>query len=99
MALGVHHQPNNEAAVDIQRAIFNQPTVHCGVKPCVVDDVVHMAVNIVVFPSRLDGTEDPEVGSSHGLWSFFTHLNIMQSSAHKPATCQSAAIRSAIANV
>ena len=47
----LNHQAYGLAAVNIQRAVFNQVCVHHRVKPLVINHVVHMPVSVVVHPA------------------------------------------------
>ncbi|MCY1541891.1 hypothetical protein D9M68_776050 [compost metagenome] len=67
VALGFHHETNDLATMDVQRAPLDQPSVHSGVEPAVVDDVVDVAVDVVVAPARADGAEDAVVVPGLGL--------------------------------
>ena len=57
IALGLYHQANCLPIMNIQRALLYQIRIDCGIKPAVVDDVVHMTVNIVVRPAGADFTK------------------------------------------
>src|SRR5688500_17455606 len=54
---GFHRQANRIASFDIQQARLNQPAVHCGVEPLIIDGVVDMAVDVVVGPARREAQE------------------------------------------
>ena len=69
VALRLHHQADGAALVDVQRALVDQVAVHRRVEPAVIDDVVHMAVHIVVGPAGGDGLECAVVRPRRGLGS------------------------------
>lgn len=48
IALGLDHQPYRLALMDIQHPLFHQIGIHSRIKPAVINDIVHMAVDIVV---------------------------------------------------
>ena len=57
IAVGFYHQANCLAGVDVQGTVLYQVCIHCRVKPAVINDVVDMAIGIVVHPSGGDGPE------------------------------------------
>lgn len=48
IALGLYHQTNRLPGMNIERPPLYQIGVHRRIKPAVVDDVVHMSINIVI---------------------------------------------------
>ena len=73
MALRFDHQADHAAAVNVKRALLNQQAVHGGVKPAVVNDVVDMAVHVVVRPARANVAKGFVGGSGFGLGTFGGH--------------------------
>src|SRR5690606_16212065 len=57
VAVRLYHQADHLAAVDVERTGLDQPAVHRAVEVAVVDDVVDVAVDVVVHPARLDRHE------------------------------------------
>ncbi|MNP80917.1 hypothetical protein D3C76_1791400 [compost metagenome] len=51
------HIGHDRVAVDIQTGMLDQPGVHGAVKKPVVDDIVHMPIQVVVVPTRGDRLE------------------------------------------
>jgi hypothetical protein len=50
---------DNRIAMNIEIAVFDQIRIDRGIEPAVIDDVIHVAVNVVVHPA---GVDDMEVG-------------------------------------
>ena len=48
IALSLYHQPNRLSRMNIQCALRYQISVHRRIKPAVVNDVVDMAINVVI---------------------------------------------------
>ena len=69
VAARLHHQPDHCAPVDVERAALDEPRVHHGVEEGVVDDVVHVAVGVVVEPAGGDGLRVRIVRAPVGLRS------------------------------
>ena len=57
VAMGFDHQADGVTVVNVQHALLDQPGVDGGVKPAVIDNVVDMAVGIVVGPAGGDGAK------------------------------------------
>ena len=53
-ALAFDHQTNGIAAGQVEYALLNQMTIHCGIKIRVVHDVVDMTIGVVVVPTGFD---------------------------------------------
>ena len=51
IAMGFHHQADARAMRHIQRAVLYQIGVDRRVKPAVIDDVIDMAIGVVVHPA------------------------------------------------
>lgn len=60
---GLDHEPDLIAARRVEHALFDQPAVHGGVEERVVDDIVHVPIDVVVHPARGDDAECPVRGS------------------------------------
>ena len=90
--MGFHHQANRLALVNVQGTMFNQVGVHGGIKPLVIDDVVHMAVHIVVTPACGDAFEGVECGTGQ-------RLGARGGGAHGGSFCQSCQTCKAWVNV
>jgi len=54
LALGFHHQTDDRALLDIEHPLLDKILVHHRVEEAVVDDVVDVAVDVVVTPARGD---------------------------------------------
>lgn len=65
IALGFNHQADDCTAMNVDGPTLYQQAVDGGVKPAVVNDVVDVAVNIVVAPAGLYKTEDLVIVSFH----------------------------------
>ncbi|MNG22045.1 hypothetical protein D3C84_1064870 [compost metagenome] len=61
VAAGADHIGNNLALVDIQAASIDQVGVHRTVEKAVVDDVVDVAIEVVVVPAGGDRLEVAKV--------------------------------------
>ena len=54
IALRLYDQTNGLARMNIQRSMLDQIGIHCRIEPAVIDDVIHMPIDIVVRPARAD---------------------------------------------
>ena len=73
VALRLDHQTDGLALVDVEHALLDQVGVDGGVEPAVIDDVVDMAVGVVVHPARGDGAKDSVGAARLGLGFGGTH--------------------------
>ncbi|MNE71063.1 hypothetical protein D3C80_1669000 [compost metagenome] len=70
--MGIDHQANRRALLEVEQVLLQQPAVDYGVEPAVVDDVVDVAVDVVVHPARGDIAQEAIVfalmrcGFAHG---------------------------------
>ncbi|MNJ37112.1 hypothetical protein D3C77_319190 [compost metagenome] len=55
------NQADDRAAVDIQRPLLHQELADRRIEERVVDDVLHMAIRVVVTPARAEGVETPKI--------------------------------------
>ena len=66
-AAGFHHQADGVAMVDVEQALLDQPGVHHGIEPAIIDHVVDVAIGIIVHPAGGDQAVDAIIGSAvHG---------------------------------
>ncbi len=72
-AAGFHHQPHHLTGLEIEQAPLNQPLVHHGVEVAVVDDVIHVAIDIVVHPAGGNDLEMGEVRTKQGFEGLSAH--------------------------
>jgi hypothetical protein len=49
--------------VNIERAIDDQELIYHGIKPVIVNDIIHMTVGVVITPTRGDRMKMTEVSS------------------------------------
>src|SRR5688572_7890013 len=52
VAARLDNEADHVALLDVERALLDQPRVHDGVEERVIDDVVEVAVGVVVHPPR-----------------------------------------------
>src|SRR5689334_6484533 len=53
-AAGLDNQPDRVSGDRIEKTLLDQPGVHGGVEPFVIDDIVGVAVGVVVGPAGAD---------------------------------------------
>ena len=62
-ATGFDNQADNGAIERIKQAFLDQPVVDRRIEQLVVDHIVHVAVHVVVGPTRLEVSINPEIGA------------------------------------
>src|SRR4051794_7070752 len=80
-AAGLDHQPDLRAGGGIEQAIVDQPAVHRRVEQPVVNDIVHMAVDVIVGPACRQAAEHFVVAAARDGPAL----------AHRPALLEAAA--------
>ena len=80
-------RPMTSPCVDVQRALLDQVRVDRGVEPAVVDDVVDVAVRVVVHPAGGDGAEGAVGAARRSGWGLSCWV------AHRGRFCQRRAYR------
>ena len=70
LAVRLDRNTDNAARVDVQYAAANQVLVDNGIEVRVIDDVVDVAVDVVVHPARRDEEKMPVVRTRLGGFSF-----------------------------
>ena len=79
--MGLSHHSNCFPALHIQYAGANQPGVHSGIKPAVMNHVVHVRVGVVVHPAHAQTSESsislPRLGLRSGKGFCREHVQIL----------------------
>ena len=57
MALGFNHQANHAACVNVNGTVLYQQAVDGSVKPAVINNIVDVALHIIVRPAGVDGSK------------------------------------------
>jgi hypothetical protein len=63
LAARVHDQTDSLTANGVQETSFDEPSIDCSVKPRVVNSVIHVPVDVDVFPLGINLAEPVKVGS------------------------------------
>ena len=68
-----HHEAHGFAGGDVERAAIDQHAVHRRVEEAVVDDVVHVAIDVIVRPARGDKFKMAEIGAVEARFAGLAH--------------------------
>jgi hypothetical protein len=52
--LGFDDQADNRAGLGVQTILFNQILIHHGVEETIIDDIIDVAVDVIVHPPGCD---------------------------------------------
>src|SRR3954452_8243134 len=63
-APGLDHDPDRGACCNVQDPSFDEVGVHRCIEPGIVNDVVDVAIRVIVHPACRDGTEMPVVAAT-----------------------------------
>ena len=77
IALRLYHQTNGFTLVNVQHTFLNQVRIDRRVKPTVVNNIVHMAIHVVVHPPGSDGAKSAVVTSGLRLRFGTVHFGIV----------------------